>query len=59
MAYYKVLIEVWCDWDPKDSDLAGAVLPGGSCPEHQAIGPLPQPRATTNASRDDVVAIPL
>jgi hypothetical protein len=21
MAYYKVLIEVWCDWDPEDSDL--------------------------------------
>ena len=21
MAYYKVRIEVWCDWDPKESDL--------------------------------------
>ena len=21
MAYYKVLIEVWCDWDPEDCDL--------------------------------------
>ncbi len=21
MAYYKVLIEVWCGWDPEDSDL--------------------------------------
>ena len=21
MAYYKVLIEVWCDWDPAESDL--------------------------------------
>jgi hypothetical protein len=21
MAYYKVRIEVWCDWDPEDSDL--------------------------------------
>jgi hypothetical protein len=21
MAYYKVRIEVWCDWDPADSDL--------------------------------------
>ena len=21
MAYYKVLIEVWCDWDPEDSAL--------------------------------------
>jgi hypothetical protein len=21
MAYYKVLIEVWCDWDPMKSDL--------------------------------------
>jgi hypothetical protein len=21
MAYYKVLIEVWCDWDPEDSNL--------------------------------------
>jgi hypothetical protein len=22
MAYYKVLIEVWCGWDPEESDLA-------------------------------------
>ena len=22
MAYYKVLIEVWCDWDPEASALA-------------------------------------
>jgi hypothetical protein len=21
MAYYKVLIEVWCDWDPMKNDL--------------------------------------
>jgi hypothetical protein len=21
MTYYKVLIEVWCDWDPEDSAL--------------------------------------
>ena len=21
MAYYKVLLEVWCDWDPEKSDL--------------------------------------
>jgi hypothetical protein len=21
MAYYKVLLEVWCDWDPCDADL--------------------------------------
>jgi hypothetical protein len=21
MAYYKVRIEVWCDWDPAESDL--------------------------------------
>ena len=21
MAYYKVLIEVWCDWDPEDNAL--------------------------------------
>lgn len=21
MAYYKVRIEIWCDWDPKKSDL--------------------------------------
>ena len=21
MAYYKLLIHVWCDWDPPDSDL--------------------------------------
>ncbi len=31
MAYYKVRIEVWCDWDPKESDLeeiAGNVSAG-------------------------------
>ncbi len=21
MAYYKLLIQVWCDWDPAESDL--------------------------------------
>lgn len=21
MAYYKVRIEIWCDWDPRESDL--------------------------------------
>jgi hypothetical protein len=21
MAYYKILLEVWCDWDPAESDL--------------------------------------
>jgi hypothetical protein len=31
-----------------------AVFPGGGCPEHQAIGPFPQPKATTNVGRDDV-----
>lgn len=23
MAYYKVRIEIWCDWDPRESDLKG------------------------------------
>jgi hypothetical protein len=34
MAYYKVLIEVWCDWDPRKSlkEIAGhvALREGGS-----------------------------
>jgi hypothetical protein len=38
---------------------SGAVLLGGSCPDHQATGPLPQPRAKTNVSRDIVVVTPL
>jgi len=21
MAYYKLLIQIWCDWDPEESDL--------------------------------------
>ena len=21
MAYYKLRLDVWCDWDPEDSDL--------------------------------------
>jgi hypothetical protein len=25
MAYYKAWIEVWCDWDPKESSLEGIV----------------------------------
>jgi len=31
MAYYKVRIEVWCDWDPEESDL-------GEIARHVALG---------------------
>jgi len=33
MAYYKVRIEVWCDWNPAESDLeeiAESMSAGGS-----------------------------
>ena len=32
-----------------------AVLPGGGCAKHQAIGPLPQPRAAATPPRNDLV----
>jgi len=28
MAYYKLLIEVWCDWNPKDRNLEEIVAHG-------------------------------
>src|SRR5208283_2915535 len=34
---------------------SGAVLPGGSCPEHQAPGAVPQPRAEADVRGDAVV----
>ena len=35
MAYYKVLIELWCDFDPRKSDLKEIV--GRAAPRERAI----------------------
>jgi hypothetical protein len=49
MAYYKVLIEVWCDWDPRKSDLkeiAGhvALREGAICTLQEVIRMVDRPQ---------------
>ena len=53
MAYYKVLIEVWCDWDPKKSDLkeiAGhaALREGAICTFQEVIRIVDRPQEIEN-----------
>jgi hypothetical protein len=53
MAYYKVLIEVWCDWDPKKSDLkeiAGhvALREGAICTLQEVIRTVDRPQEIEN-----------
>jgi hypothetical protein len=53
MAYYKVLIEVWCDWDPKKSDLkeiAGhaALREGAICTLQEVIRFVDRPQEIEN-----------
>src|SRR5216684_4041588 len=42
----------------QDEVCSRAVLPGGDCAKHQAVGPLPQPSAKATARRDDLVSNP-
>jgi hypothetical protein len=48
MAYYKVLIEVWCDWDPRKSlkEIAGhvALREGAICTLHEVIRMVDRPQ---------------
>jgi hypothetical protein len=49
MTYFKVLIEVWCDWDPKKSDLkeiAGhvALREGAICTLQEVIRIVDRPQ---------------
>ena len=53
MAYYKVLIEVWCDWDPRKSDLkeiAGhvALREGAICTLQEVIRMVDRPQEIEN-----------
>jgi hypothetical protein len=53
MAYYKVLIEVWCDWDPRKSDLkeiAGhvALREGAICTLQEVIRIVDRPQEIEN-----------
>jgi hypothetical protein len=48
MAYYKVRIEVWCDWDPADSDLEEIVENIGAgeaiCTKHKILKVVDRPQ---------------
>lgn len=53
MAYYKVLIEVWCDWDPKKSDLKeiaehAALRQGAICTLQEIIRIVDRPQEIEN-----------
>jgi hypothetical protein len=48
MAYYKVRIEVWCDWDPAESNLeeiAENISAGEAfCTKHEVVAVVDRPR---------------
>jgi hypothetical protein len=53
MAYYKVLIEVWCDWNPADSglkEIAGhvALREGAICTLQEVIRIVDRPQEIEN-----------
>jgi hypothetical protein len=53
MAYYKVLLEVWCDWDPNESDLEEIVRhvvlgEGAICTLRQVVGVVDRPQDIEN-----------
>ena len=53
MAYYKVLIEVWCDWDPKKSDLKEiaehvALHDGAICTLQEVVRIVDRPQEIEN-----------
>jgi hypothetical protein len=53
MAYYKIRIEVWCDWDPEESDLeeiARHVTLGedGICTLQQVVTVVDRPQDIEN-----------
>ena len=48
MAYYKVRLEVWCDWNPAESDLeeiAESMSAGGSvCTRQEVVNVVNRPQ---------------
>jgi hypothetical protein len=48
MAYYKVRLEVWCDWNPAESDLeeiAESMSAGGSiCTRREVVNIVNRPQ---------------
>ena len=48
MAYFKIQIDIWCDWDPKDSDLQEIVenLSAGEalCTKREVIDVVDRPQ---------------
>jgi hypothetical protein len=53
MAYYKVLIEVWCNWDPKKSDLKeivgrASVRKGAICTLQEIVRIVNRPQEIEN-----------
>ncbi len=53
MAYYKVLIEVWCDWDPADSNLKEivghvALREGAICTLQEVVRVVNRPQDIEN-----------
>lgn len=57
MAYYKVLIEVWCDWNPAESDIeeiAGNISAGEAiCTKREVIAAVNRPQ---DIEDDDAMA---
>ena len=57
MAYYKVRIEVWCDWDPAESDLeeiAENISAGEACCRRCAQSSLGGQRTKRLAARKPI-----
>ena len=55
MAYYKVLIEVWCDFDPRKNDLKeiarrAAVQEGAICTLQEVIRIVHRPENIENSA---------
>jgi hypothetical protein len=48
MAYYKVRVELWCDWDPEGSDLKEIVecISSGDaiCTKREVVGLVDRPQ---------------
>ena len=48
MAYYKVRIEAWCDWNPADSDLEeiaqGMVVGEAICTKREVVAVVDRPQ---------------
>ena len=49
MAYYKLQMDIWCDWDPEESDfgdIAQNISSGGAiCTRRKVIAVVDRPQA--------------